>query len=171
MLLVQVESFNSPLIAAIIFLAISMRCFGEGENTRDASFVEVFTASPFSVDEQYLKQLNEKGGAKYKLYTIDRIDQLQQVLSRGLPGDPVEAKQEALKRFQSMDAALSRQLENAAKGLAKALQYGIDRYPAIVFEGKAVIYGVTDLDVATNHYRRWQAQASEWCAAQYFNVY
>lgn len=157
----QAGSFRAALIAVIIFLTISMRCFGEGEFTHKPPFVEVFTASPFSVNEQYLQQLNEKGGAEFKLYTIDRIDQLQQVLSRGLSADPIEAKQEALKRFQSMDAALSHQLESAAKGLAKVLEYGIDRYPAIVFEGEAVIYGVTDLDVATNHYRRWQAQASE----------
>ena len=78
-----------------------------------------------------------------------------------MPRDPAKAKQAVLKRFQSMDADLSRQLENAAKGLAKALQYGVDRYPAIVFDGETVIYGVTDLDVATSHYRRWQAQANE----------
>ncbi len=158
---IQIKSFNTPLIAAIILLTTSVSCYGEGRRKLTIPLVEIFTASPFAMNEQYLQQLNEKGGAEYKLYTIDRIDQLQQVLSRGLSADPIEAKQEALRRFQSMDAALSHQLESAAKGLAKVLQYGIDRYPAIVFEGEAVIYGVTDLDVATNHYRRWQAQASE----------
>ena len=28
------------------------------------------------------------------------------------------------------------------------MQYGIDRYPAVVFDGEAVVYGVTDLTVA-----------------------
>lgn len=158
---IQVESFNTPLIAAIILLTASVSCYGEGRRKLTIPLVEIFTASPFAMNEQRIQQLRDKGEAEYKLYLIDRIEQLQQALSRGLPNDPVEAKQEALKRFQSMDSDLSRQLENAAKGLAKALQYGIDRYPAIVFEGEAVIYGVTDLDVAANHYRRWQAQANE----------
>lgn len=158
---IQIESFNTPLIAAIILLTTSVSCYGEGGRKLTVPLVEIFTASPFAMNEQRIQQLRDKGEAEHKFYTIDRIDQLQQRLSRDLPSDSVQAKQEALKRFQSMDAALSHQLESAAKGLAKALQYGIDRYPAIVFEGKAVIYGVTDLDVATNHYRRWQAQASE----------
>ena len=48
-------------------------------------------------------------------------------------------------------------VQNAAVGLAKAMQYGIDRYPAIVFDGKAVVYGLTDLNSALDHYRTWRA--------------
>ena len=158
---IQIQSFNTLLIAVIILMTASAICYGESENKLTAPLIEIFTASPFVMNEQGIQQLANKGEAEYKLYSVDRIDHLQQRLSRGLPSDPVQAKQAVLKRFQSMDADLSRQLENAAKGLAKALQYGIDRYPAIVFDGEAVIYGVTDLGVATSHYRRWQAQANE----------
>ena len=48
--------------------------------------------------------------------------------------------------------------KNAAFGLAKAVQYGVDRYPAIVFEGRAVVYGVTDLVEALNRYEAWQRE-------------
>ena len=37
------------------------------------------------------------------------------------------------------------------------MQYGVDRYPAIVFNGEAVVYGLTDLSNALDHYRTWQA--------------
>ena len=158
---IQIQSFNTPLIAVIILMIASVSCYGESENKLKAPLIEIFTASPFVMNEQGIQQLTDKREAEYKIYTIDQIDHLQQRLSRDLPRDPAQAKQQALKRFQSMDADLSRQLENAAKGLARALQYGIDRYPAIVFDGEAVIYGITNLDVATSHYRRWQAQASE----------
>ncbi len=158
---IQIQPFNTPLIAVIILMTASAICYGESENKLKTPLIEIFTASPFVMNEQVIRQLTDKREAEYKLYTIDQIDYLQQRLSRNLPRDPAQAKQAVLKRFQSMDADLSRQLENAAKGLAKALQYGIDRYPAIVFGGEAVIYGITDLGVATSHYRRWQARANE----------
>jgi len=158
---IQIELFNTPLIAVIILMTASVSCYGESESKLKAPFIEIFTASPFVMNEQGAQQLTDKGGTEYRLYSVDRIEYLQQRLSSDLPRDPAQAKQAVLKRFQSMDADLSRQLENAAKGLAKALQYGIDRYPAIVFDGESVIYGVTDLDVATSYYRRWQAQANE----------
>ncbi len=49
-------------------------------------------------------------------------------------------------------------IQNAAVGLAKAIQYGVDRYPAIVFGGEVVVYGLTDLSPALDHYQAWQAE-------------
>jgi integrating conjugative element protein (TIGR03757 family) len=94
------------------------------------------------------------------VYVMDRINQLQQVLSEDLPSDPENAKQLVLARFQRMDAQLSSELENAAKGLVQAMQYGINRYPAIVFDGNAVVYGVTDVNAATQLYQRWQTRGA-----------
>tara|TARA_R110002049_G_scaffold309189_1_gene518286 strand:+ start:6593 stop:7030 length:438 start_codon:yes stop_codon:yes gene_type:complete len=91
------------------------------------------------------------------VYVIDRIDRLQQELSNGLPADPDAAKQMALRQLQHVDARLSGELETAATGLVKAMQYGLGRYPAIVFDGQFVVYGVTDLVAATQLYREWQA--------------
>lgn len=87
---------------------------------------------------------------------MDSIDNLQQALAKDLPADSKKASQLVLARFQSMDAQLSRQLENAARGLVQAMQYGIDRYPAIVFDGSAVVYGVTDVNAAIQHYQQWR---------------
>ena len=43
----------------------------------------------------------------------------------------------------------------AGQGIALAhLQYQLDRYPAIVFDGTRVIYGVTDLAAAKRLYER-----------------
>jgi len=46
-------------------------------------------------------------------------------------------------------------MDAAATALAKAMQYSIDRYPAVVFDGEIVVYGVTDLTVALEQYRVW----------------
>ena len=114
-----------------------------------APAIEVFTDSTFQVVSV---------SDNTTVYVMDRINQLQQALSEDLPRDPENAKRLALQRFQRTDAQLSGELENAAKGLVQAMQYGIDRYPAIVFEGEAVVYGVTDVKVATQIYQRWQVE-------------
>jgi integrating conjugative element protein (TIGR03757 family) len=46
--------------------------------------------------------------------------------------------------------------KNAAIGLAKAVQYGVDRYPAVVVNGTVVVYGVTDLVDAAARYEAWR---------------
>lgn len=113
--------------------------------------IEVFTDSRLQV---------VSGNAPTTVYVLDRINRLQQELSNELPADPESAKALALQRFQRMDAQLSSELENAAKGLVQATQYGIDRYPAIVFDGQAVVYGLTDIRAATQLYQRWQAESA-----------
>ena len=110
--------------------------------------IEVFTGSMNPV---------ANGTDGITVYYIDRIDRIQQELSKDLPANPEAAKQAALRRFQRMDNKLSHELENASNGLVQAMQYGIIRYPAIVFDGNAVVYGITDIRAATQRYRQWQA--------------
>lgn len=118
----------------------------------------VLADAPSSSIEVFTDSMNPvaNGADGITVYYIDGIDRLQQELSKDLPADPVTAKQTALHRFQRIDSHLSSELENAAKGLVQAMQYGIDRYPAIVFDGKAVVYGITDIRAATQVYRQWQ---------------
>lgn len=91
------------------------------------------------------------------VYRIGAIHRLQAALSRDLPGDPQVARDLVLKRFGQMEADQGQRLENAARGLARAMHYGIDRVPAIVFDGQAVVYGVSDIDVARQIWRGWKA--------------
>lgn len=92
------------------------------------------------------------------VYRLDRLKQLQQELSHQLPGNPEKAKRLVLQRFQGMTSELSHQLENTAQGLMRAHQYGLTRYPAIVFDRQAVVYGVTDMATATQLYAQWLEQ-------------
>lgn len=116
-----------------------------------APAIEVFTDSTFQVVSV---------SDNTTVYVMDRINQLQQALSEDLPIEPENAKRLVLSRFQRMDAQLSSELENAARGLVQAMQYGIDRYPAIVFDGDAVVYGVLDVTAATQLYQRWQTRGA-----------
>ena len=118
----------------------------------DFSSIEVFTDSRTPVRNNH---------SSATVYKVDRIDLFQQALSEGLPSDPETAKQAALHRFQRMDSQISSELENTAKGLVQAMQYGIDRYPAIVFDGEIVVYGITDIQAATRMYEQWREEGKD----------
>jgi len=90
------------------------------------------------------------------VYELDGIERFQASLSRDLPRDPEAAKRSALTRIGHLDAGQMASERRAAMGLAKATQYGLERYPAIVFDGRVVVYGVTRLADALDHYRQWK---------------
>jgi len=90
------------------------------------------------------------------VYQVDGIERFQALLSKDLPRDPEVAKRTALTRIGQLDAGRRASVRHAALGLSKASQYGLDRYPAIVFDGHAVVYGVTSLADALEHYLQWQ---------------
>ena len=78
-----------------------------------------------------------------------------------LRGSEEAAKAEALRRVQQLDDTRMAPAKNAAIGLAKAIQYGVDRYPAIVLNERAVVYGVTDLVEALNRYEAWHREHAQ----------
>jgi integrating conjugative element protein (TIGR03757 family) len=111
--------------------------------------VEVFTdhAHPVTHTEAF---------AQVSVYHIDGLVAAQDQLSRDLPGEEEAAAALAAARLAARPD-LKDQMMAAGEGLALChLQYQLDRYPAIVFDGSAVIYGVTDLAVAKPLYERQQ---------------
>jgi len=111
--------------------------------------VEVFTDRAHPI-------IHAEAFAQVRVVRIDGLVLAQEYLSKGLPMD----ENAAAKRVNARLAArpnLKDQMMAAGEGLALAhLQYQLDRYPAIVFDGKAVIYGVTDLAVAKRLYEQRQ---------------
>jgi integrating conjugative element protein (TIGR03757 family) len=91
------------------------------------------------------------------IYDLDSPSRLEAQLSEGLPADPTAAARLARQRLDTLGRQpLATPFAQAYAGLLKALEYGIDRYPAVVFDGGAsVVYGITDLDEALDYYRRW----------------
>ena len=115
--------------------------------------VEVFTASEHPITGVEDERLR---ATTVMAYSVDGLERFESGLSEGLPPDPEAAKTEALRRIQQLDDARLAPAKNAAIGLARAVQYGVDRYPAIVFNGTAVVYGVTDLVDAVERYDAWR---------------
>jgi len=122
--------------------------------------VEVFTTTDRGVQwESLVGTKADRQNIDFHIFELDGIQQSEAQLSSNLPADPNQSKQIALQRIQQLDEQESAVIQNAAVGLAKAMQYGIDRYPAIAFNSQVVVYGVTDLKVALDLYRTWRAGA------------
>jgi integrating conjugative element protein (TIGR03757 family) len=117
----------------------------------------VFTSSehPFASTNDVSNKLH---GLNITIYEIDGIESMERDLSIDMSADPEKSKRIALYRIQHMDDQTRTKMQMAAQGLAKAMQYGVDRYPAIVFDGQAIVYGVTDVQTALAHYRTWRRE-------------
>ena len=129
--------------------------FGAPVWAGNALVLEVFTTIERSATGEEDEGLRT---ANVTTYAVDGLERFESGLSEGLPQDPAAAKAEALRRVQQLDDTRMAPAKNTAIGLAKAVQYGVDRYPAIVFDGRAVVYGVTDLVEALDRYEAWQQE-------------
>ena len=145
---------SNPFRIPALAMAIVLVAVNGVVSANDQPLVEVFTASdvPINPDHQV---------DRLQVYEIDVIRQFEKEISRGLSEDVNTAKHQAIERVTQLDEKQKQQVQRSAIGLTKAMQYGIDRYPAIVFDGEAVVYGVTDLADAMNRYRQWQETAAQ----------
>ncbi len=121
------------------------------------SLIEVFTTTDLTVAGEGVKEsLSESRKLNLQVFELDGIQRIETMLSKGLSVDPDESRRVVLERFQRLREEDRKLLRNAAMGLVKAAQYGVDRYPAIVFDGKIVVYGTTDVRLALFQYQQWQ---------------
>ncbi len=121
--------------------------------------IEIFTTAdqPISAMDALVQEYPD---TVFRVHKLDAIKHTEDNLSEGLPADPEKAERLVLTRLQQLGKTTLGELEHSATSLAKALQYGVEKYPAIVIDGEFVIYGLTDLAVALGHYRRRQASES-----------
>lgn len=159
-----VSRYAAARLALLVALSLSL---GGGASAaadgRGPVRVEVFTAQ--DLPPSALRRDDPRGASvAVEVYALDGLDKLAADLSDQLPTEPKVARRTARARLgrvgpgqadpEQLDA-----LQRAASGLLKAAGYGIDRYPAVVFDGRAVVYGVTDLDGALRRFETWQGRA------------
>ena len=121
--------------------------------------LEVFTTSQRPVVEFAPESVaNALSGYAVTVYEIDGLQFTERKLSQDLPADRGQSQDLAMQRLRRLQEPELRRMRGAALGLAKAMQYGIDRTPAVVFDGEAVVYGVTDVSVAAEAYAAWQLE-------------
>ena len=129
-------------------VAIEGPSIGTG-STRPVENVEVFSNSAI-----YLTNIRDA-----RVFVLDAMEVLDSELSARLPANEPEALAILRQRLHAIGAAeLARRTKPAAEGIVQAARYGVDRVPAVVINGEAVIYGVTDIDVARSIFQRSHLQ-------------
>ena len=148
---------------AIFFSAVLVLLLGElsqAEQLPPATRMDIFTSSDLPIKRLHGFVLRHPEIA-LRVHTLDAIERFEDDLSQGLPADPYRAKRLALGRLQQLSTHNRTRLQHAATSIATALSYGVKKYPAIVFDGEFVVYGLSDPLRALEHYRRWRlAEAS-----------
>ncbi|UMB77386.1 TIGR03757 family integrating conjugative element protein [Dickeya fangzhongdai] len=97
------------------------------------------------------------GSSAAQVVYLDAPDKIQADLFTGLSADPRQAEARARAvltspEFRQRQADLS----SAFAGVIKAWQLQLQRYPAVVFDDNYVVYGTTDVDLASAHLSNWQ---------------
>lgn len=147
-------AISHALVALTLFGPL---LFGAAVQAGGPLAVEVFTVTEFPVSGQDDRRLQE---ATVTVYAVDGLEEFESTLSQNLSANANAAKAEALRRIGDLDEARMAPAKDAAIGLAKAVQYGVDRYPAIVVDGTAVLYGITNLVEAVARYEAWRGGQS-----------
>ena len=153
---------NTHLIRFVVLVSAVLTLFAGGaaqaaqNRARNPHLVEVFTTSDSPITRDTDLAWPRSGAIVLQVYRLDGIQRVETQLSEGLTADPEQSKTVVLQRFQQLHEEDRVQMQQAAIGLAKAVQYGVDRYPAMVFDGGAVIYGLTDIHEALVRYRQWR---------------
>ena len=144
------------LVSLVLFAGTT---FANQREPNPPHVIEVFTSAQYPVVEiDATGSGSHLQGPVITVYEIDGIQSVERELSLNLPVEPQPSKQIALQRIQNLDEQTRSRMQASATALAKAMQYGIDRFPAIVFDGQAVVYGVTDLQVALAHHESWRTE-------------
>ncbi|MFP1915970.1 TIGR03757 family integrating conjugative element protein [Lonsdalea quercina] len=99
-------------------------------------------------------------GPDVSVILLDAPEQLQARLFGSLSAEPSQAEQQARAVIRSPSFSQSQQnLAEAYARLTHAWSLGLNKYPAVVFDDKWVVYGTTDIGLATQQLNAWKEAA------------
>lgn len=88
---------------------------------------------------------------------LDAPERRQAELFGPLPSDAAQAEKQAQEVLVSPSfKAREQQSAGAYEGVIKAWSLGLKKYPAVVFDDKWVVYGTTDVGLATQQMNAWR---------------
>jgi integrating conjugative element protein (TIGR03757 family) len=94
--------------------------------------------------------------------TVHRVDALQQITaelnSGAMPPDHHMAVATIRQRLLAMGPTFRHRIESALRAAEAFTVYGVQRVPAIVFDGSCVVYGLADIPQAIDFVRRGGGQ-------------
>ena len=108
-----------------------------------------------------LSSMPMRAGVGATVHVLDARDGYAEAFGADLADDPERALAEARRRMATPAgrAALAR-IAAAAAGNALAGRLGIEKLPAVVVDGRYVVYGVRDVARAVERIRAWRAEAA-----------
>lgn len=146
----------SMLVCVVWTLAVTLPRDAQASRptqpTRAEVFVDASTTFALGMRGQHLLRTG-----RLDLYRMDAGAVLEQQLSRGLARDPRLALAQIRERIARMGERLKQVLQDSAQADLRARELGIQRVPAVVFDGEVVVYGASDLESA---WSQWIKQTS-----------
>ena len=105
-----------------------------------------------------LSSMPLRASGAVEVHVLDARDAYAEAFGADLPGDPDRALAEARRRMETRAgrAALAR-IAEAAAGNVLAGRLGIEKLPAVVVDGRYVVYGVRDVARAVERVEAWRA--------------
>lgn len=88
-------------------------------------------------------------GISVIVWDLAEPERLKQELSAGLPKDPKAAREVARQRLSDPDVRA--RIQAVYRGHARALSLRLEKVPAVVFDGRQVVYGTADVAEALNY--------------------
>lgn len=82
------------------------------------------------------------------IHRLDAMDQIDQRVGQGLSTSPQVASAQLKRRLEGQAAALRQQWRQALQSELRAMELGVTRLPAVVFDGATVVYGASTLEQA-----------------------
>lgn len=89
--------------------------------------------------------LEDRPELRLRVHRVDTIDRLEATLAQTLPANADAAKRLVVSRLQALDGADVSGIGKTAEALLLIKQLGVAKVPAIVFDNRWVVYGVTDI--------------------------
>lgn len=116
--------------------AITSMRIGPGSSTWVPARIEVFATSAMHI-------------ANSERATVHRVDAHEQLAAEldqgGLPPEQQQALAIVRGRIQAMGPSLQSRVQAALQAIRAATLYGVQRLPAVVFDGSRVVYDVADV--------------------------
>ena len=156
----RVAMISVCLVSMVLALAAHNGVLAEEIRGADIPVrTDVFTVSSLPVTGA----ASEDGQDAFNIvvHELDAIARFTQALSKELSNQPEQAKAEVLQRLKRINRKQQLALQRSAEALALGVKLGIKGYPAVVFDAKWVVYGITDVQHAIRLYHRWQAEVMQ----------
>ena len=135
-------------VAWVLWLSVCRVAAGQSA----APSIEVFT------DAQH--PVHTRGHAGVQVYPVDAISRFLARVNSSLPRERSQGEAMALTVLNRGERHANA-LATSFEGLRRARRYDVDRVPAMVFDAKAIVYGLTDIQQALTIYRAWQQRVRQ----------